>query len=225
MSKINNYSLYLVISQEWGLGRNVWEIAKQAISAGVDIIQMREKTMARSELITLGGKLAKLCREKQVRFIVNDDPWIDRECGADGVHLGQEDLRVWGITEAKKIIGKNKIIGVSTHSLAELKEANAVRNIDYIAYGPVFSTKTKDYFLGTEDIKEVLNIAQKPVFFIGGINLVNLEKLLEKGAKNIALIRDIIQAEDIAQRAKSFKSRLIKKKLEEINDCENKRQR
>ncbi len=214
MPKIKSYSLYLVISQKWGLGRSAWEIAKLAISAGVDIIQMREKTMARGELVTLGGKLAKLCREKQVRFIVNDDPRIARECNADGVHLGQVDLRAWGIAEAREIVGRNKIIGVSTHSLSELKEANAQRNIDYIAYGPVFPTKTKNYFLGTEDIKEVLNIASKPVFFIGGINLANLDKLLEKGAKNIALIRDIIQAEDIAQRAKSFKDRLINKKLE-----------
>ncbi len=211
--KIEDYSLYLVISQEYGLGKSALEIARFAISGGVDIIQMREKNKTRHGLIKLGSQLLKLCKENRVMFIVNDDPLIAKECGADGVHLGQEDLRTYGITETRGILGNGKIIGVSTHSLPELINANEEKNVDYIAYGPIFPTKTKNYFLGDKDIKEAVRIARKPVVFIGGINLSNLDGILENGAKNIAVIRDILQSEDITARAASFKKRLINQNL------------
>ena len=211
MLKIDDYSLYLVISEEYGLGRGAVEIAKLAISGGVDIIQMREKNKDRDELVKLACELSSLCKKKRVIFIVNDNPLIARESDASGVHLGQEDLLKYSISETRKILGKGKIIGVSTHSLAELKNAGE-EDIDYIAYGPIFPTKTKDYFLGTKDIKEVLRIAKKPVFFIGGIDLSNLDEILEQGVKNIAVIRSIIQAEDIIVMARNFKDRLEREK-------------
>lgn len=208
MHKIKDYSLYLVISEEYGFGRSAAAIAELAISGGVNIIQMREKNKARDELVKLACGLSKLCKEKRVIFIVNDDPLIARESGASGVHLGQEDMIEYSITRTRDILGKGRIIGVSTHSLAELKRVNE-EDVDYIAYGPIFPTKTKDYFLGVKDIKEVLKAAKKPVFFIGGIDLSNLDEILEQGAKNIAVIRGIIQAEDIIGRARNFKDRLI----------------
>lgn len=211
MLKIKDYSLYLVISQEYGLGASALEIARQAIAGGVNIIQMREKNRPRTELVKLGSALLKLCKKKRIAFIVNDDPLIAKECGADGVHLGQQDLQTYSIAKTRNIIGSGKIIGVSTHSLPELIKANKDKNVDYIAYGPIFPTKTKNYFLGDKDIKEVVRGAKKPVFFIGGINLTNLGVILKKGAKNIALIRDILQSEDITARAASFKKRLTRK--------------
>ena len=211
MLKIKDYSLYLVISEKYGMGRSVPEIAGQAISGGVDIIQMREKDKTRDELVKLSRELSELCKEKAVTFIVNDDPLIAKESKADGVHLGQGDTLKYSIAETRDILGKNKIIGVSTHSLGEFKKANE-GDVDYISYGPIFPTKTKDYFIGAGDIKEVLKAAKKLVFFIGGIDLSNLREVLEKGAKNIAVIRGIIQAEDIMARAKTFKDRLVRQK-------------
>jgi thiamine-phosphate pyrophosphorylase len=207
MFKINDYSLYLVISEEYGLGRGALEIARQAISGGVDMIQMREKHKQKDELLELACGLSNLCRENGVLFIVNDDPLLANESGACGVHLGQEDLQKYSIAKTREVMGRDKIIGVSTHSVAELKKADK-EDVDYIAYGPIFPTKTKNYFLGTKDMKEVLEIAVKPVFFIGGIQLSNLDELIEEGAKNIAVIRDIVEAEDIVSRTKSFKDRL-----------------
>ncbi len=218
MLKIEDYSLYLVISEEYGLGRSALEIARFAISGGVDIIQMREKNKAKNELMKLGAGFLKLCKEKRVMFIVNDDPLIAKKCGADGVHLGQEDMLEYSIAETRNIIGCGKIIGVSTHSLPELIKANEEKNIDYIAYGPIFPTKTKNYFLGDSDIKEAVRIARKPVVFIGGINLSNLDAILKKGAKNIAVIRDILQSEDITARTAGFKEKLIKEKESRAND-------
>lgn len=223
MRKIDDYSLYLVISEEYGLGRSSAEIARQAIPGGVDIIQMREKNKTRDELVKLACELSVLCKEKNVTFIVNDDPFIAKGSGASGVHLGQKDILKYSIAGARKIIGNDKIIGVSTHSLAELEKANG-EDVDYIAYGPVFLTKTKDYVLGTKDIKEALKIAKKPVVFIGGINLSNLDEVLKQGARNIAVIRGIIEAEDISARAKSFKDRLVRLGGREgKNDHKNKR--
>ena len=209
MFKIKDYSLYLVISTEYSPKRSAIEIAKLAIPGGVDIIQMREKNKPAQELLKLAAELSKLCKENGVLFIVNDDPLIAKESGADGVHLGQEDMQKYSVKQARNILGENKIIGVSTHSLTQLKEANE-EDVDYIAYGPIFTTKTKNYSIGTADIKEVLSIARKPVFFIGGINSVNLEEILKEGVRNIAVISAIIQADDIESAARSFKDRLAK---------------
>jgi len=209
--KIDNYSLYLVISEEYSLGKTALEVARQAISGGVDIIQLREKNKPKDELLKLARELSKICNEERVIFIVNDDPLIAKETQADGVHLGQGDLQKFSLAKARALLGRDKIIGVSTHSLDEFKSANQ-DEVDYIAYGPIFPTKTKDYFLGAKDIKEIMAIARKPVFFIGGVDLNNLDELLSAGAKNIALIRGIMQSEDIKAASRIFKNRLIQQR-------------
>ena len=207
MAKISDYSLYLVISEEASRGMPAERIAELAVSSGVDIIQMREKNKSREQLLKLGKKIHKICKNRNVPFIVNDDPLLAKDIDADGVHMGQGDLRNFSIEEIRRIIGKDKIVGVSTHSLDQFNAAVA-SCADYIAFGPVFKTPAKDYFLGTKDISAVLKNAKKPVFFIGGVTLDNLDKLLELGVKNIALIRDIIQAEDISGRVASYKEKI-----------------
>lgn len=204
MNRIKDNSLYLVITEEYGEGRSAMEIAGSAIDGGVDIIQMREKNRSEGELIDMGKGLARICKANNVIFIVNDDPFLAAEVGADGVHLGQEDALKYPIDKARKMLGPDKIIGISTHSMAQFAAAND-GGFDYIAFGPVFETKTKDYFLGVEDVGEVVGIAKRPVFFIGGINLANIGDILKRGAKNIALIRGITEAEDIAVRTREFK--------------------
>lgn len=208
MAKINNSNLYLVISSEYGLGRPPYEIADSAIKGGVDIIQLREKNKAKEELLKLSSRISELCRKSGVTFIINDDPFIARDSNADGVHLGQQDLQKYGIGSTRKILGDNKIIGVSTHSPEELLEADKA-GADYLAYGPIFPTKTKDYHIGTKEIRKVLGLTKKPLFFIGGINLTNINEILGEGAKGIALIRGILEAEDITEAAKNFK-RILK---------------
>lgn len=208
MKKIKDYSLYLVISEEYALGRDTISIAKAAISSGVDILQMREKNKPKDELRKIGSELAQLCRKSKTTLILNDDPYLVKEIDADGVHIGQSDLVKYPFKAIREIIGKNKLIGLSTHSLEQFKEANK-SDVDYISFGPIFFTKTKDYFIGTQDIADVLKIALKPVIFIGGINILNLDDLLKKGARNIALIRGIVEAEDIGSMTKFFKAKLV----------------
>lgn len=206
---IRDRSLYLVLSEEYGGGRSMTQIAEEAVAGGVDILQMREKHKMRAELLQLGKELAALCRSCDVTFIVNDDPYLAAELDADGVHMGQEDLLQCPIDTVRKIIGKDRILGVSTHSLEQFQQAGEM-DADYVAFGPIFPTKTKDYFIGTRDIRQVLRNASKPVFFIGGVTTANLDLLLQEGATNVALIRDIMQAEDIASRTAWYKERMRK---------------
>lgn len=211
MPAFKDYSLYLVISEEYGRGRGALEIARCAIAGGVDIIQMREKHKSRRELLALGRGLCRLCAENRVTFIVNDDPFIARESGADGVHLGQEDARRFGIRSTREIIGPGKLIGISTHSPVEIRRADEA-DVDYIAYGPVFLTKTKDYFLGPGAIGEAVCRTCKPLVFIGGITTANAGVVLREGGKNIAMIRSVLQAKDITAAVRDLKMILEKEK-------------
>jgi thiamine-phosphate diphosphorylase len=204
---MKDHNLYLVITEERCKGRGAMEVVRAAIAGGVDIIQMREKNKPREELVNLGRKLSRVCEDNKVLFIVNDDPSIAKEAGADGVHLGQEDAIKHSLNETRNMLGGGRIIGISTHSPEQFKAAND-KDFDYIAFGPVFETKTKDYFLGDKDVEEVVRIAKKPVFFIGGINLANIGGILKKGAKNIAVIGGIAEAEDITLRTREFKKLL-----------------
>ncbi len=213
MYPIKDYNLYLVLSSEYANGRPVLDIARQAVAAGVDILQMREKAMPEKDLITLGKSLLSLCRECNIPFIVNDDPCLAKRLDADGLHLGQEDIKRYPLLSTRNIIGPGKAIGISTHSIEELKQANA-EEFDYIAFGPIFPTRTKDYFIGTADVDEVLRIANKPVVFIGGINPENVDSLLNRGAKNIAVIRAITGSDNVTAAAESLKYKIRLSKTE-----------
>lgn len=205
MRTIPDHSLYLVLSEEYGAGRPLISIAEKAIAGGIDILQMREKHKSSEELIRLGTALSDLCRRNGVTFIVNDDPVLAVELDADGVHLGQEDMMRHAMDDVRRVIGREKIIGLSTHSVEQFQQANGL-DVDYIAFGPVFPTQTKDYHIGTGDINAVLKMTSKPVVVIGGINMLNVDVVLKEGATRVALIRDIMQAEDIAARARWYKS-------------------
>jgi len=197
-------NLYLIISSEYAKDKDIHNIAELAIEGGIDLIQLREKATPKDQLFKISKKLSKLCKSTKTIFIVNDDPSLAKDADADGLHLGQKDIKKIPIIKAKKILGKNKLIGISTHSLKEVKEALSY-NPDYISFGPIFPTKAKNYSIGTRDIKKVIALSSKPVFFVGGINISNLAKVLNLGAKNIAMIREIIQSEDIPKKIKQIK--------------------
>lgn len=207
MPKIKDKSLYLVSSEEYCQGKTTWQIAQEAVAGGVDILQMREKHMSYEELVELGKNISVLCKKMGVIFIVNDNPELAEEVNADGVHLGQEDIQDFSVEKTREILGKNKIIGISTHSLEQFCIANEA-DLDYIAFGPIFSTKTKDYSIGIKDISRVMQIAKKPVVFIGGIDLENVDLVLKEGGRNIAAIRSIACAENIKHIIKNYKLKM-----------------
>jgi thiamine-phosphate pyrophosphorylase len=207
MKTIKDYSLYLVTGEEYSKGRSTLRVAEEAISGGIDMLELREKGKPAEELRKLASRLSAVCRQNNVIFIVNDDPFLAKELDADGVHLGQEDIKKYTLKGARDIVGSGRIIGVSTHSRKEFDEANE-SDFDYIAFGPIFSTATKNYAIGTEEIGKITEEAKKPVIFIGGINHSNIDIPLKKGARNIAVIRAITEAEDIREVTRGLKSKL-----------------
>lgn len=197
-------SLYFVADSEYCRHRDVCEVAAQALDGGVDIVQMRQKNIFGDDLAVLGKKLQSVCASRRGIFIVNDDPFLAKAISADGVHMGQSDIAGYGLARVREIVGKGKIIGISTHSREQFIHANA-QEYDYIAFGPIFPTQTKDYCIGTQDVEKVLTLARKPVVFIGGIDSSTAAILLEKGVTNIAVIRAIAQADNVREAAAALK--------------------
>lgn len=170
--------------------------ASQMMEGGVQVLQLRAKKAQRDEILRLAKEVVPLCRAKGVPFILNDHPDLVQEAGADGAHVGQDDMTV---AEARRLAGRHAIIGKSTHSLAQARAA-VDEQPDYIGFGPLFATPTKpDYVpIGLEDIAEAHRTVALPIFCIGGIKQENLETVLAAGAKRVVIVSGILQAPDIA---------------------------
>ncbi|HNW93512.1 MAG TPA: thiamine phosphate synthase [bacterium] len=188
--------IYLILTRSARSDRDPLLIARQAIAGGTAAIQLREKQLPRAELPAYGAALRALCRAHGVRFIVNDDPELALDLDADGVHLGQEDAARLGLAAVRRRIGPRRIIGLSTHTLPQLMAAQLLP-VDYAAFGPLFPTTAKPYHIGTGDIPRVLAASRKPVVFIGGIDLANAPQLAVLGCRWLAVIRAIMQADDV----------------------------
>lgn len=195
--------LYFVTSQEYLQDRSTADVARDAVLGGISILQMREKHMDHADLLQLGKRLRNLCSEHNVTFIVNDNPTLAVELDADGVHLGQEDAAAIGIAEARKVMGPDRIIGLSTHSLEQVHAANEL-DVDYIGYGPLFHTKTKDYYIGTDELTQALSVATMPVTCIGGVTPENIQTVLTAGGQVVAAIRAIACADKVTERVQEF---------------------
>lgn len=176
------------------------EMTMIVLKAGAGWIQYREKGKNRREIFDEALRLRKLTREYGAAFIVNDHADIALAVDADGVHLGQDDLP---LREAREFMGK-RIIGISTHSLTEALDAVS-RGADYIGFGPVFHTTTKDAGepRGTEMLKEIKRHAAIPVVAIGGITIENLPQVLKAGADGVAVASAILNG-DIYENVRSF---------------------
>jgi thiamine-phosphate pyrophosphorylase len=176
-------------------GRPDWLwTAEEALAGGADCIQLREKGLDDSELLSRALRLGELCRRRGVLFIVNDRPDIAVLAGADGVHLGQTDLPV---AAARRIVGPGALIGVSTHDPAQLRAAIAA-GPDYIAVGPMFATATKpqQHLAGPELLALATRETQIPIVPIGGITAGNAGVLVQAGARRLCVCSAVIAAAD-----------------------------
>lgn len=205
MNKKRIAGLYLLLDQQH-TERDILSVAIEAVEAGVDIIQYREKTLPKKNALTVAIKLRNITNVAGVIFIVNDDPALTLEAQADGVHLGQGDISV---SVARKILGKHKLVGISTHSYEEALKANQL-GVDYIGLGPIFHSKTKMVTspLGVDVIKEVRSQVSVPVIAIGGIDQKNAIDVIKAGADGVAVISAILSAPDIKKAVSDFKERL-----------------
>lgn len=192
---MRDFRLYAITGEQFHPGRDVVEVMEEAILGGVDIIQLRDKTGSKREILNKAIRLRELTRKHDVLFIVNDHIDIALASDADGIHLGQDDLP---LQEARKIMG-NKIIGISTHAIDEARAAER-EGADYIGVGPVFPTKSKLDVVDpvtTSYVREVAAEISIPFVAIGGIKLHNVDQVLEAGASRICVISEIVGSDDV----------------------------
>jgi len=182
-------------------------IAEAALAGGADMIQLRDKTGNLRDLLPQAQAIQALCRARGAVFIVNDRVDLALAADADGAHVGQEDLPA---ASARRLLGPGRLMGVSTHSLAQAEAAQQV-GADYIGFGPMFATGTKDTDYtprGLEALRGIRRAVSLPILVIGGISLENVSLVIEAGATAPAVISAIVAAPDIAAAAAAFRQRV-----------------
>lgn len=179
-------------------------VLRPALQAGVDIVQLRDKSAADSEIVEAGRIFRRLCDAYDALFIVNDSAELAIACAADGVHLGQDDISP---EEVRRVVGGDALIGRSTHSREQIE---SVQDVDYIAVGPVYRTPTKPEYepVGLELVHWAADHAPVPFFAIGGIDAGNVDDVLGAGASRIAVVRAICDAPDPGEAARELKARI-----------------
>ena len=178
---------------------NIGKTAEAIIDGGAKILQLRAKSLSSKEFLETARIIRKITKDKGTVFIVNDRVDIALLTDADGVHLGQGDLPV---KEARRLLGNNKIIGYSTHNLREALEAVRLP-VDYISFGPIFPTKTKEDAQTPKGLKllsEVRKAVEIPIVAIGGITETNMVHVLKEGVEGVAMISEILTVKDISQK-------------------------
>ena len=222
--RLRTARLYLCCEARPG-GEDPEPLLRAALNGGVDIVQLREKSLPQREVERSALTFRRLCDTYSALFVVNDDPELARACNADGVHLGQDDMPV---SEAREMLGPDAIIGLSTHSKeqvdaaggvpgqadqgrrergvlrtratedADMRRPGASSGVDYISVGPIWETPTKQGrpAVGLELIRHAAAAAPHPFFAIGGIDPSNAAQVVDAGAQRICVVRAIRDAED-----------------------------
>ena len=192
---LTNRHLYGILDLGYVNPENAQPMAKAMLEGGVEFLQLRAKGVPKADIPAIARPLASICRDHAVPFVLNDHPDLVEECGADGAHVGQDDMSV---AEARRLAGDGKLIGLSTHSPAQARAALA-QSPDYIGFGPLFATPTKPDYppIGTADIQAVHEQVRLPIFCIGGIKRENLPDVLTQGARRVVIVSGILQAPDV----------------------------
>ena len=197
------WQLYVIVDRDASGGRDMAAIAAAAIRGGADVLQLREKRATNAQVRRDAERLLALTRAAGIPLIINDRIEVARETGADGVHLGQQDPPV---AQARRLLGPDRLIGKSTHSLEQALAAEA-DGASYIGLGPVFPTPTKPEYgsIGPGLIPQVTARLGIPVVCIGAIGLDTLQPVLEAGAGCVAVVRAVCAAEDPEAAARALK--------------------
>ncbi|MFH1868310.1 MAG: thiamine phosphate synthase [Candidatus Omnitrophota bacterium] len=186
--------LYLIINVAPGQRLPLASINNLVRGKGIDIIQLRYKRAMFSRFLKYAISLRRMCNDFGILFIINDRADIALACGADGLHIGQDDIMPY---MARRILGDDKIIGLSTHSQTQIREASVLKDVDYIGVGPVFKTAMKPHAkpVGLKLIKYISSLKyNRPFFPIGGINIENVMKIAKAGAERAAVSRGILDS-------------------------------
>src|SRR5215471_16141470 len=200
MSALSECRLYGIIDLGYVERRDAAGIMEQMIEGGVDLIQLRGKNKSIEELMELSAELHELTAKSCTPLIVNDHAEIARRVPVDGVHVGQDDD---SIEIAQQKAAREILVGKSTHSLEQAGAAER-EGADYIGFGPIFATPTKpDYApIGLKDITRVHAEVNLPIFCIGGINIDNLQSVIDAGAKRVVMVSALLNAHNIVDYAR-----------------------
>lgn len=202
--------LYCLLGEEFSGGKSNIEVTRHMLTAGVKIIQYREKEQNLRYKYEQCRVIRELTQEAGAMLIVNDDVTIAQAVGADGIHIGQDDIP---LREVRKIVGQEMVLGLSTHSPRQAQQAVA-DGADYIGVGPIYATKTKKNVcaaVGLSYLEYVDAHIPLPYVAIGGIKISNLPEVLNSGAKCVAMVTEILNAPDIGQRIREIKQ-IIKRR-------------
>lgn len=194
--------LYLVTDSVILRGRDFYKCIEDAIKGGVTMVQLREKDISGKEFLERAIKLRELTKRYGVSLIINDRVDIALLCDADGVHVGQSDI---GAKDVRRLVGEDKIVGVSARSVEEAKTAKE-DGADYIGIGAMFATSTKldAKSVSLETVENIKNNVDIPFVLIGGINLENLDTLKKLDSDGYAIVSSILKAEDIYLETKKW---------------------
>ena len=198
--------IYGITDEKFSNGRDVLSQTREMCEAGIKIIQFREKKKCKREKLLIAKEMRKITSKQGVKLIINDDIDIALSVNADGIHIGQDDIDP---IEARKIVGPNMMIGLSTHNEKQLLQACELP-VDYIGVGPIFSTQTKENVcdaVGLEYLEIAVQKATLGFVAIGGIKEGNIDSVLELGAKSVCLVSEIVGAENIGEIVTRLKNR------------------
>ncbi len=198
MKKAFRLGLYVITDSRADLGRGHLEVARAALEGGADVLQLRAKSAGGREMYEMAVAIGEMVRksDRMVTFLVNDRLDVALAAGADGVHLGWDDIPP---IKARRLLGDELIMGVSASSVEEAVAAREA-GADYLGVGPVYPTSTKEDAgepLGLEGLREIAQAVDIPVVAIGGVNLERVREVLEAGASGVAVISAVTEAEDM----------------------------
>ncbi len=178
-----------------------------AVRGGVDVIQLRDKTLGDDDLIAAAAEFRAAADAHGALFVLNDRPDLVAACGADGVHVGQDDMTP---ADARAVVGPGAIVGRSTHAPEQAREADADPDVDYLAVGPVHATPTKPGrpAAGLDYVAYAAANVTRPWFAIGGLNAGNVAAVVERGATRIVVVRAIAGADDPEAAARELRAAL-----------------
>ncbi len=202
LSYFKTESIYALTGEDFSRGRTNLEVVRAMLAGGIRVIQYREKMKDARAMYEECMEIRRLTREKGALFIVNDHIDLAMAVDADGVHIGQSDLPP---AVVRKLIGDDKVLGLSTHDSQEAREAEALGCVDYIGVGPIFATQTKTDALepiGYDNLTEVCAAVSFPVVAIGGIKENKVADVLAKGASMVAIISDIVADDNIEEKSR-----------------------
>ena len=196
--------LYAVTDRAWLAGRSLAECVEQAIEGGATFVQLREKDAPRDEVVALGRELLAICREAGVPFVVDDDVQAALEIGADGVHVGQDDM---ACAAARAALGPDAIVGVSAQTVAQALRAQA-DGADYLGVGALIPTPTKPDAVDVtyDELAAICFAVEIPVVGIGGLNVRTIPQLAGSGADGAAVVSAIFAASDCRAAASELRA-------------------